>query len=172
MPFKYDLCRFNTINTVSFDHPDPSIFTVLTCPLGNEQPGTSLADFVIFPPRYACGDHTFRPPYYHRNCMSEFMGLIQGVYEAKSGDGFSEGGASLHSCMTPHGPDKDAYEKAIKQEDGAVRVAEGTMAFMFETCMLLRVQEWAQRTSQPNYWQAWSDLPANFKDKEPHSDKH
>uniref|UniRef100_A0A915CUE2 Homogentisate 1,2-dioxygenase n=1 Tax=Ditylenchus dipsaci TaxID=166011 RepID=A0A915CUE2_9BILA len=109
VPFKYDLRRFMTINTVSFDHCDPSIFTVLTAP--SAHPGVAIADFVIFPPRWGVAEHTFRPPYYHRNCMSEYMGLITGNYEAKS-QGFQPGGASLHSMMTPHGPDYNCFEKA------------------------------------------------------------
>eukprot|EP00899_Mesostigma_viride_P010042 jgi/Mesvir1/19039/Mv12802-RA.1 len=106
-PYKYDLARFCPINSVSFDHPDPSVFTVLTCP--SARPGTALADFVVFPPRWTVAEHTFRPPYYHRNTMSEFMGLIRGVYEGKA-DGFQPGGASLHSCYTPHGPDTATFE--------------------------------------------------------------
>ena len=102
---------------------DPSIFTVLTCPSVKE--GTAILDFVIFPPRWSVADHTFRPPYYHRNCMSEFMGLILGNYEAKE-EGFAPGGATLHSMMTPHGPDKDCFEAWTKKELGAIRVADGT----------------------------------------------
>jgi len=107
-PYKYDLRNFCVVNTVSFDHLDPSIFTVLTCP--SDDHGTAVADFVIFPPRWIVAEHTFRPPYYHRNCMSEFMGMIWGKYDAKKG--FSPGGGSLHSCMTPHGPDTDTFYQA------------------------------------------------------------
>jgi homogentisate 1,2-dioxygenase len=102
-PYKYDLAKFCPVNAVVYDHLDPSIFTVLTCP--SEDPGTAVADFVIFPPRWCVQEHTFRPPYYHRNCMTEYMGLIRGDYDAKA-EGFVPGGGSLHSCMTPHGPDR------------------------------------------------------------------
>eukprot|EP00958_Prasinococcus_capsulatus_P022852 scaffold3281_cov286-Prasinococcus_capsulatus_cf.AAC.4 len=100
-PYKYNLSRFCPMNAVEFDHPDPSIFTVLTAP--SDEPGTAIADFVVFPPRWSCARNTFRPPYFHRNCMNEFMGLIRGEYEAKEGEKFVPGGASLHMCMTPHG---------------------------------------------------------------------
>src|SRR5262249_16798281 len=112
-PYKYDLSKFQVINSVSFDHCDPSIFTVLTSP--SEMPGFANVDFVIFPPRWSVAEHTFRPPYYHRNMMSEFMGLILGVYDAKE-EGFVPGGASLHNCMSSHGPDADTFEKASNTE--------------------------------------------------------
>ena len=128
-PYKYDLARFNTINTVSFDHPDPSIFTVLTSP--SETPGTANVDFVIFPPRWMVAEGTFRPPYFHRNVMSEFMGLLRGEYDAKK-EGFAPGASSLHNAMSAHGPDRASYEKAVgaKLEP---QYLGGTLAFMFET---------------------------------------
>ena len=107
-PYVYDLALFNTIGTVSFDHPDPSIFTVLTSP--SEAPGTANCDFVIFPPRWLVAEHTFRPPWFHRNYMNEFMGLVHGVYDAKA-EGFAPGGASLHNCMSAHGPDRATFEQ-------------------------------------------------------------
>lgn len=123
VPYKYDLAKFMVINSVSFDHCDPSIFTVLTCP--SERYGTAIADFVIFPPRWSVQENTFRPPYYHRNCMSEFMGLILGRYEAKEG-GFYPGGASLHSSMTPHGPDHKCFEGASNADLKTEKIATGT----------------------------------------------
>ena len=128
-PYRYDLRRFNTINTVSFDHPDPSIFTVLTSP--SDTLGTANCDFVIFPPRWMVAEDTFRPPWFHRNVMSEFMGLIQGAYDAKEG-GFAPGGASLHNRMNGHGPDRASYEKAVAADLGPHKI-EDTMALMFET---------------------------------------
>lgn len=129
-PFKYDLGRFNTIGTISFDHPDPSIFTVLTGP--SAIPGTAIADFVIFPPRWLVAEDTFRPPYFHRNCMSEFMGLISGDYDAKVGGGFQPGGASLHNVMSAHGPDETSFERASNAELKPQKVGENSLAFMFE----------------------------------------
>jgi len=128
-PVTYDLARFNTINTVSYDHPDPSIFTVLTSP--SDTPGTANCDFVIFPPRWMVAEHSFRPPWFHRNVMSEFMGLVHGAYDAKAG-GFAPGGASLHNCMSGHGPDQPSYEGAIAA-DLAPHKIDNTLAFMFET---------------------------------------
>ena len=155
-PCRYDLRRFNTINTVSFDHPDPSIFTVLTSP--SPAPGTANCDFVIFPPRWMVAEDTFRPPWFHRNVMSEFMGLIQGAYDAKVG-GFSGGGASLHNCMAGHGPDKASYEKAVSAELKPVKI-ENTMAFMFESRWVLRPTRWASETPlhQLDYDEVWSDF--------------
>ncbi|MCR9191874.1 MAG: homogentisate 1,2-dioxygenase [Gammaproteobacteria bacterium] len=129
-PYGYDLSLFNTIQTVSFDHPDPSIFTVLT----SESPvlGTAQLDFVIFPPRWMVANHTFRPPYFHRNVMSELMGLVQGQYDAKP-EGFEIGGISIHNCMTPHGPDVTAFENATAQ-DLKPEYYNDTMAFMLESC--------------------------------------
>ncbi|MDZ4660804.1 MAG: homogentisate 1,2-dioxygenase [Pseudomonadota bacterium] len=137
VPYKYDLRNFQVINTVSYDHPDPSIFTVLTSP--SYKPGTANIDFVIFPPRWMVAEHTFRPPYFHRNIMSEFMGLIHGEYDAKA-DGFLPGGASLHNCMQPHGPDKITYEAASLAELKPQKITN-TMAFMFESYMVYHPTE-------------------------------
>ena len=155
-PYKYDLARFNTINTVSFDHPDPSIFTVLTAP--SEIPGTANVDFVIFPPRWMVAEHTFRPPWFHRNVMSEFMGLIEGSYDAKAG-GFAPGGASLHNQMNGHGPDKASYEKAIGETLAPHRIA-GAMAFMFETRTVIRPTRFAAETplAQLDYDDCWANF--------------
>ena len=117
-PYKYDLARFNTISTVSFDHPDPSIFTVLTSP--SDTPGVANCDFVIFPPRWMVAEDTFRPPWFHRNVMSELMGLVHGAYDAKA-EGFVPGGASLHNCMNAHGPDRASYDKAIAADARAAQ---------------------------------------------------
>ena len=128
-PYKYDLARFNAINTVSFDHTDPSIFTVLSSP--SDTPGTANVDFVIFPPRWTVAERTFRPPYFHRNVMSEFMGLVKGEYDAKQG-GFVPGGASLHNAMSAHGPDRASYERAIAANLAPHYLAD-TLAIMFES---------------------------------------
>ena len=129
-PYKYDLGRFNTIGSISFDHPDPSIFTVLTGP--SSRAGTAIADFVIFPPRWLVQEDTFRPPWYHRNTMSEFMGLISGDYDAKTGGGFKPAGASLHNVMSAHGPDASTHQAASDAELAPRKVGAGSMAFMFE----------------------------------------
>lgn len=152
-PYHYDLRRFNTINTVSFDHPDPSIFTVLTAP--SDTPGTANCDFVIFPPRWMVAEHTFRPPWFHRNIMSEFMGLIEGIYDAKA-EGFAPGGASLHNCMNAHGPDPASYDAGVSADLKPHRY-EGTMAFMFETRFVLRptAQALALPSLQSNYDAGW-----------------
>ncbi|XP_012284816.1 homogentisate 1,2-dioxygenase [Orussus abietinus] len=162
VPYKYDLDRFMAVNSVTFDHCDPSIFTVLTCP--SNKPGTAIADFVIFPPRWSVQEHTFRPPYYHRNCMSEFMGLIKGRYEAKE-EGFQPGGASLHSIMTPHGPDANCFEAASSVNLKPERVADGTQAFMFESSLSLAITEWAEIRSQKldkDYYRCWEGLRKHF----------
>lgn len=153
-PYKYDLATFNTINTVSFDHPDPSIFTVLTAP--SDTPGTANVDFVIFPPRWMVAEHTFRPPWFHRNVMSEFMGLVTGAYDAKVG-GFAPGGASLHNCMSGHGPDQASYDKAVTAELKPHKI-ENTLAFMFETRWPIRATRWALDTPamQLDYDDVWT----------------
>jgi homogentisate 1,2-dioxygenase len=153
-PYRYDLTRFNTINTVSFDHPDPSIFTVLTSP--SEIHGTANCDFVIFPPRWMVAEDTFRPPWFHRNVMSEFMGLIEGAYDAKEG-GFAPGGASLHNQMAGHGPDRASYEKAVATDLKPQKI-EGTMAFMFESRWVIRPTRWATETPlcQLDYDDCWA----------------
>ena len=152
-PCKYDLSRFNAINTVSYDHPDPSIFTVLTSP--SEVQGVANCDFVIFPPRWMVAEHTFRPPWFHRNIMSEFMGLVHGAYDAKAG-GFAPGGASLHNCMAGHGPDRASYEKAIAAELAPHKI-EDTMAFMFESRWVIRPTRFAIETPlvQLDYDDCW-----------------
>ncbi|PJG46757.1 homogentisate 1,2-dioxygenase [Sphingobium sp. LB126] len=153
-PCRYDLRLFNTINTVSYDHPDPSIFTVLTSPSGRA--GTANCDFVIFPPRWMVAEDTFRPPWFHRNVMSEFMGLIHGVYDAKAG-GFAPGGASLHNCMSGHGPDKASYEGAVGAELKPHRIAD-TMAFMFESRFVFHPTRFAMETplGQLDYDDCWT----------------
>ncbi|CAH2236050.1 jg7341 [Pararge aegeria aegeria] len=165
VPYKYDLSNFMVINSVSFDHCDPSIFTVLTCP--SVRPGVAIADFVIFPPRWSVQENTFRPPYYHRNCMSEFMGLILGSYEAKEG-GFLPGGASLHSMMTPHGPDDRCFEGASKAALVPQKIAVGTQAFMFESSLSMAITKWGAETCQKldaKYYECWQNLPKLFTDK-------
>ena len=159
-PYKYDLSRFSVINTVSFDHPDPSIFTVLTSQ--SDSPGIANVDFVIFPPRWMVAEDTFRPPYYHRNVMSEFMGLIHGVYDAKE-KGFEPGGASLHNCMSPHGPEAEVFEKASNADLQPVRY-EDTMAFMFESRYLFAPTRFALETParQNDYLDCWSGLKKLF----------
>ena len=156
-PYKYDLSRFNTINTVSFDHPDPSIFTVLTSP--SEIAGTANCDFVIFPPRWMVAEDTFRPPWFHRNVMSEFMGLIHGAYDAKEG-GFAPGGASLHNQMAGHGPDLGSWEKATAADLRPHKI-ENTMAFMFESRWVIRPTRWAAETElcQLDYDDCWAGFP-------------
>lgn len=159
-PYKYDLRRFNTIGSISFDHPDPSIFTVLTSPSG--EAGVANCDFVIFPDRWLVGEDTFRPPWYHRNYMSEYMGLIYGAYDAKE-EGFVPGGGSLHNQMSAHGPDLDAFEKASNAELKPQKL-EGTMAFMFESRYIIRPTRFAMETAslQPNYSGVWRGLKKNF----------
>lgn len=159
-PYKYDLTRFNTINTVSFDHPDPSIFTVLTSP--TDTPGTANCDFVIFPARWMVAEHTFRPPYFHRNVMNEYMGLITGVYDAKE-KGFAPGGGSLHNCMSAHGPDADTFEKASAAELAPQRY-ENTLAFMFESCAVICPTKFAMETPalQRDYFECWQGLKKHF----------
>lgn len=155
-PYRYDLRRFNTINTVSFDHPDPSIFTVLTSP--GVHPGTANADFVIFPPRWMVAEDTFRPPWFHRNVMSEAMGLIEGVYDAKDGDGFAPGSLSLHNMMSAHGPDVASWEAASNVALAPHKI-ESTMAFMVESCLPYRVTERAQAIAQGDYDAVWAGFP-------------
>jgi homogentisate 1,2-dioxygenase len=159
-PYKYDLARFQTVNTVSFDHSDPSIFTVLTSP--SEIPGVANVDFVIFPPRWLVADHTFRPPYYHRNIMSEFMGLIRGVYDAKQ-EGFVPGGGSLHNCMSAHGPDAVTFKKASEAELKPVYM-DNTLAFMFESSLIYKPTEFALSNEilQPDYLTCWQGLDSHF----------
>ncbi|WP_293882622.1 homogentisate 1,2-dioxygenase [Sphingomonas sp.] len=154
-PWKYDLARFNTIGTVSFDHPDPSIFTVLTSP--SDLPGRANADFVFFPPRWMVAENTFRPPWFHRNIMSEAMGLITGAYDAKA-EGFAPGGLSLHNMMNAHGPDAVSW-RAATDADLTPHKIEGTMAFMVESCWPFRPTAHALETAQPDYDAAWADFP-------------
>ncbi len=153
-PMRYDLTRFNTINSVSFDHPDPSIFTVLTSP--SDTHGTANIDFVIFPPRWMVAEDTFRPPWFHRNVMSEFMGLIHGEYDAKA-EGFAPGGASLHNCMSSHGPDAQSYAKAVSADLTPQRITD-SMAFMFESRHAFRPTRWAMDTPllQRDYDACWT----------------
>jgi homogentisate 1,2-dioxygenase len=160
-PYKYDLDRFNCINTVSFDHPDPSIYTVLTAP--SEIPGTANVDFAIFPPRWVVAEHTFRPPWFHRNFMNEFMGLIRGEYDAKA-EGFVPGGASLHNCMAGHGPDAATFEKAVQAELKPVYLAN-TLAFMFETRFVCRPTRFALESAQldEQYFECWQGLRKRFE---------
>ncbi len=159
-PYRYDLRRFNTIGSISFDHPDPSIFTVLTSP--SSETGVANCDFVIFPDRWLVAENTFRPPWYHRNVMSEYMGLCYGQYDAKE-EGFVAGGGSLHNQMSAHGPDLDAFEKA---SDAGLKPQKlsGTMAFMFESRYIIRPTKFAMETSelQHEYFEVWQKLKKIF----------
>lgn len=157
-PYSYDLALFNTINTVSFDHPDPSIFTVLTSE--SDTPGIANVDFVIFPPRWMVAEHTFRPPYFHRNIMSEMMGLIVGEYDAKS-NGFMVGGVSIHNRMTAHGPDAKTYKNASQQSLEPMRYRD-TLAFMFESRdpWLITEQALINPARQLDYSDCWQGFPS------------
>jgi homogentisate 1,2-dioxygenase len=159
-PFKYDLRTFSPVGAILFDHPDPSIFTVLTAP--TEEAGTANIDFVIFPPRWMVAEHTFRPPWYHRNIMSEFMGLVHGQYDAKE-EGFVPGGMSLHNMMLPHGPDTFGFDKASNSELGPTKL-DNTMAFMMETRYPQMVTEYAAKLSvlQDDYLDCWDGLDRKF----------
>lgn len=161
VPYKYDLRRFNTIGTVSYDHPDPSIFTVLTSP--GSVNGQANIDFVIFPPRWMVAENTFRPPWFHRNLMNEFMGLIDGAYDAKA-EGFMPGGVSLHNCMSAHGPDNATAEKAMAAELQPHKI-DNTMAFMFETGTVLRPSLHALQCAQlqTDYDACWTGMAKTFK---------
>lgn len=161
-PYKYDLWKFCTINSVSYDHVDPSVFTVLTAP--SLKHGTAICDLALFPPRWSVHEHTFRPPYYHRNCMSEFMGLICGKYEAKE-DGFLPGGATLHSIGTPHGPDAICFSKASESVLEPQFIGTGQLAFMFESSLMLAITKYGQQdceTLDDDYYQCWQGLQKNF----------
>eukprot|EP00754_Rhynchopus_humris_P010795 Rhum_TRINITY_DN14175_c0_g1::Rhum_TRINITY_DN14175_c0_g1_i1::g.70611::m.70611/K00451/HGD, hmgA; homogentisate 1,2-dioxygenase len=161
-PFKYDLARFCPVNAVKYDHLDPSIFTVLTCQTAD--PGTAALDFVVFPPRYMVQENSFRPPYYHKNCMSELMGNINGAYEAKE-KGFLPGGVTLHSCMAGHGPDAAGFEKATKLDTSKPQFPSKTdLAFMFESTYMFKLSEYAKTNNVENgYQNCWKGLKAQFK---------
>src|SRR5207253_6414750 len=159
-PYKYDLRRFNTLGSISFDHPDPSIFLVLQSP--SDTPGVDAIDFVIFGPRWLAMQNTFRPPWFHRNVMSEYMGLIEGVYDAKA-EGFVPGGASLHNCMSGHGPDAPTFDQAAAAPLQPHFLGD-TLAFMFETRFILRPTKLALDCAQlqRDYWKCWQGLSKHF----------
>jgi homogentisate 1,2-dioxygenase len=160
-PYKYDLRHFNTIGSISYDHPDPSIFLVLQAP--SDTPGVDTLDFVIFPPRWLAAENTFRPPWFHRNIASEFMGLIHGQYDAKS-TGFRPGGSSLHNCMTGHGPDEPTFSKASDIDTRTPQKVDDTMAFMFETRDVICPTAYALASPQiqPDYYQCWQGFKKLF----------
>jgi homogentisate 1,2-dioxygenase len=160
-PYKYDLRRFNAMGSISYDHPDPSIFLVLHSP--SDRPGVSMIDFVIFPPRILAMQDTFRPPWFHRNIASEFLGLIHGKYDAKA-EGFLPGGASLHNSMSGHGPDAETFEKASHADLSKPDVIRDTMAFMFETRCVLCPTRYALESGQlqSDYFRCWQGLKRNF----------
>jgi homogentisate 1,2-dioxygenase len=160
-PLKYDTANFMALGSVSFDHPDPSIFTVLTSP--SDTPGWANCDFVIFPPRWMVAEDTFRPPWYHRNVMSEFMGLVHGRYDAKP-EGFQPGGMSLHNCMVPHGPDAEAFDKA-SSAPLAPHKLDNTLAFMFESRWRFRPTGFAMDhpARDARYAECWAGLADRFE---------
>jgi homogentisate 1,2-dioxygenase len=166
VPYKYDLRSFNVIGSISYDHPDPSIFLVLQSV--SDTPGVDNVDFVIFPPRWLVMQDTFRPPWFHRNIAAEFMGLIQGVYDAKA-EGFLPGGASLHNCMSGHGPDADTFERASRADLAKPDVIKDTMAFMFETRLAIRPTRYALEAAelQADYYQCWQGLKKHFDPGKP-----
>lgn len=161
VPYVYDLRRFNVLGTISYDHPDPSIFTVLTSP--SDTPGLAGVDFVVFAPRWLVGEDTFRPPYFHRNVMSEYMGLIEGAYDAKA-SGFLPGGGSLHNMMSAHGPDRETFDKASAAELVPQRVDDG-LAFMFETRWPITATGQASGAGhlQQAYDDVWRGLERHFR---------
>jgi homogentisate 1,2-dioxygenase len=167
VPYRYDLRRFNTIGSISYDHPDPSIFLVLHSP--SDTPGVGNLDFVVFPPRWLAAEHTFRPPWFHRNIANEYMGLIQGVYDAKS-TGFVPGGGSLHNCMSGHGPDAEAYGKAVAADTSRPAHLGDTMAFMFESRFVFKPTVSAMQgmpALQRDYLDHWLALKKHFDPMQP-----
>ena len=164
-PYKYDLRRFNTIGSISYDHPDPSIFLVLHS--ASDTPGTDNIDFVIFPPRWLVAEDTFRPPWFHRNFASEFMGLIEGVYDAKE-EGFVPGGASLHNSFSGHGPDAETFAKASALDTSQPNRVRDTMAFMFETRRVIHPTKRALDAAelQATYFECWQGLERRFEARE------
>ena len=166
VPYRYDLKRFNAVGSITYDHPDPSIFLVLQSP--SDTIGVDSIDFVIFPPRILAMQHTFRPPWFHRNIASEFMGLVQGVYDAKA-EGFAPGGASLHNCFTGHGPDAETFEKASTADLSQPTVIEDTMAFMVETGLPILPTRFALESAQlqHDYYLCWQGLRKNFDPARP-----
>ncbi|MEU8917994.1 homogentisate 1,2-dioxygenase [Streptomyces nigrescens] len=161
VPYVYDLHRFNVIGSISYDHPDPSIFTVLTSP--SDTPGLAGVDFVAFAPRWLVGENTFRPPYFHRNVMTEYMGLIEGAYDAKA-EGFVPGGGSLHNMMSAHGPDRETFDRASAAELRPQKIDDG-LAFMFETRWPLTLTEQARDAGhlQRGYDDVWQGLQRHFR---------
>ncbi|MEV5445197.1 homogentisate 1,2-dioxygenase [Streptomyces sp. NPDC052644] len=161
VPYVYDLRTFNVIGTISYDHPDPSIFTVLTSP--TDTPGLAGVDFVVFAPRWLVGEDTFRPPYFHRNVMSEYMGLIEGAYDAKA-EGFVPGGGSLHNMMSAHGPDRETFDKASAAELKPQKIDDG-LAFMFETRWPIATTSQAANADhlQRGYDEVWQGLERHFR---------
>ncbi|RAJ59890.1 homogentisate 1,2-dioxygenase [Streptomyces sp. Amel2xB2] len=161
VPYVYDLRRFNVMGTISYDHPDPSIFTVLTSP--SDTPGLAGVDFVVFAPRWLVGEDTFRPPYFHRNVMSEYMGLIEGAYDAKA-EGFVPGGGSLHNMMSAHGPDRETFERASSAELRPQKIDDG-LAFMFETRWPVTPTAQALQAEhlQSGYDEVWQGLQRHFR---------
>jgi len=161
-PYKYDLRHFNAIGSISYDHPDPSIFLVLQAP--SDTPGVDTLDFVIFPPRWLVAEDTFRPPWFHRNVASEFMGLIHGAYDAKA-DGFVPGGSSVHNCMSGHGPDAATFDKASSADTRQPHKVGDTMAFMFETRNVLVPTEQALASPQlqGDYQACWAGITKRFR---------
>ncbi|MER7711485.1 homogentisate 1,2-dioxygenase [Streptomyces werraensis] len=164
VPYAYDLRRFNVMGTISYDHPDPSIFTVLTSP--SDTPGLAGVDFVVFAPRWLVGEDTFRPPYFHRNVMSEYMGLIEGAYDAKTAGegGFVPGGGSLHNMMSAHGPDRETFDRASAAELKPQKIDDG-LAFMFETRWPVSLTPQAARAEhlQQGYDDVWQGLERHFR---------
>ena len=158
LPYKYNIKYYNTIGSISYDHPDPSIFTILSA--CSDDPYTSVCDFVVFNPRWLVAEDTFKPPYYHRNTMTEFMGNIDGIYDAKE-EGFSPGAASLHSCMSGHGPEYSVFEKASNCDLKPVKL-ENTLSFMFETCFIMHVNKNSLEHSDENYIDCWKGIKKNF----------
>jgi homogentisate 1,2-dioxygenase len=165
-PYKYDLRRFNAIGSISYDHPDPSIFLVLHS--ASDTPGVSNIDFVIFPPRILAMQDTFRPPWFHRNIASEFMGLVHGAYDAKA-EGFLPGGASLHNSMSGHGPDADTFEKGSRADTSQPHVIRDTMAFIFETRLVWAPTPYALESAQlqHEYFRCWQGLQKHFDPTRP-----
>ncbi len=160
-PYKYDLRRFNCINTVTYDHPDPSIFCVLAGP--SAIPGTANVEFALIPDRWSVAMNTFRPPPFHRNVASEFVGLVRGTYVGKA-EGFTPGCSSLHNCMSGHGPDTEAFEHGSTASEEPQYLAD-TLTIVFETQLVIKPTKFALETEllERDYYRHWQGLKKNFK---------
>lgn len=163
LPLAYRFSAFSPVSNTAFDHTDPSAFTVLSAALDEE--GANALDLVVFPARWDPTEHTFKPPYFHRNVTTEINGIIE---DPSLNAPFTTGMVFVTPSMTPHGVRAGAVERFLAKSDEAAdrptKSSSKSLWFQFETALHFHRTEWAKRTdlAKEDWPDVWGEYGVHF----------